>query len=103
MAAILERILEKFAPDNLLWENLNIGHSQFVDWCIDGDVDKFYESFAWNESEEIIKNVKRGNCISFYPFLWSVEGKDISKTKKKIVPLKEIWNSNMEMSQQMNV
>ncbi|MBK7983408.1 MAG: DUF2625 family protein [Candidatus Competibacteraceae bacterium] len=92
-----------FAPDTLEWENLNMGYSDFISWCISGNVDKFYESFIWKNSEEIILNTKRGQGISFYPVLWSKEGKEINKTRKKIVPLKELWALNLEMKEKINV
>lgn len=60
-----------------------MGYSDFISWCISGNVDKFYESFIWKNSEEIILNTKRGQGISFYPVLWSKEGKEINKTRKK--------------------
>ena len=92
-----------FAPDTLEWENLNMGYSDFISWCISGNVDKFYESFIWKNSEEIILNTKRGQGISLYPVLWSKEGKEINKTRKKIVPLKELWALNLEMKEKINV
>lgn len=92
-----------FAPDTLNWENLNMGHSEFISWCINGNVDKFYESFIWSNAQDLINNTKIGQGISIYPFLWSKEGKDINATSKKIVPLKELWDINMEMKEKYNV
>ncbi|MBK8898046.1 MAG: DUF2625 family protein [Candidatus Competibacteraceae bacterium] len=48
-----------FAPDTLEWENLNMGYSDFISWCISGNVDKFYESFIWKNSEDNSKYKKR--------------------------------------------
>ena len=92
-----------FAPDSMQWENLNIGHSQFIEWCINGEVGKFYASFANDDLEDLVNKTKMGQCISFYPFLWSNEGKDISRTTKRVVPLREIWGYNMETSEKLNV
>jgi hypothetical protein len=46
-----------------------------------------------------------GRCIrsqhdkafSFYPALWSTEGKDINKNKKKKIPVGELFLYNLEM------
>ena len=91
-----------FAPDTLNWENLDMGHSDFISWCISGNVDKFYESFMWVNSQEMINRTKKAQGISIYPFLWSIEGKDMNNNSKKIVPLKEIWDINQEMKEKIN-
>ena len=88
-----------FAPDTLNWENLEMGHSDFIAWSISGNVDKFYESFMWSEAQEMINKTKKGQGISVYPFLWSIEGKDIKNNNKTIVPLKEIWELSIEMKE----
>jgi hypothetical protein len=92
-----------FAPDMLDWENLSIGHSQFITWCISGDVDKFYEAFIWDNAEEMINKTKSGQGISIYPFLCSNEGKQIDSCSKKIVPLKELWDLNLEMKRKLGI
>jgi len=90
-----------FAPDTLQWSSLGIGHSQFLWWCLSGETDKFYEDLKWQGFEDMTGKVLGGQGITSYPFPWSVEGKDLDATSKKIVPLKEIWNVNVEMKAQI--
>jgi len=90
-----------FAPDTLQWSSLGIGHSQFFWWCLNGETDKFYEDLKWRGYEEMTKKVLGEQGITSYPFPWSVEGKDLNATSKKIVPLKEIWNANVQMKAQI--
>src|SRR5215216_2992148 len=36
-----------FAPDSLEWECLDFTYSQFIVWCLQEDLAKFYESLRW--------------------------------------------------------
>ena len=37
-----------------------------------------------------------GAIYSFYPYLWTKEGADIEKCRRKLVPTEEVFKSNME-------
>jgi hypothetical protein len=92
-----------FGPDSLVWENLNMGHTQFIGWCLSGNVRDFYRGFRWDHDQLMIDETKKGQGISSYPFLWSQEGKDLNTTSKKIVALREIWGVNLETKKQLGI
>lgn len=86
-----------FAPDTLQWESLKMKYSEFISWTVNGNVDEFYISLRWNEWLKQAKTVGFNDAILVYPFLWS-DGVDIEKADKKIIPLEELLNINLECS-----
>jgi len=89
-----------FSPDNLEWESLGVGYSDFIYWCFTGDVDLFYKDLRWKKWKKEVKTMGADNCINFYPFLWS-EYDDLEKLSRKAVPIDELWLLQMELKQQL--
>ncbi|PKV75064.1 uncharacterized protein DUF2625 [Pontibacter ramchanderi] len=85
-----------FSPDNLEWESLGIGYSDFISFCFAGNIDKFYEGLRWENWREEVKKVDGKKGIHCFPFLWIAEGKDLNKVSRKAVPIQELWNLYME-------
>jgi hypothetical protein len=90
------------APETLKWEALHKGYSDFVDFCLNGDLNKFYQQFRWKQWQTEVKQLNGDKVYSFYPFLWSKEGKDIAKTSKKIVPIQEQYDLTLSFIKQLN-
>lgn len=77
------------APDCLRWENLEIGYSDFLNWCLNGDLDQFYGSLRWHNWKTDIQELTGNQVFSFYPFLWTLEGKNIDELSKKAISIEE--------------
>ncbi|MFW2160570.1 DUF2625 domain-containing protein [Acinetobacter beijerinckii] len=77
------------APDCLRWENLEIGYSDFLNWCLNGDLDQFYGSLRWNNWKTDVQELTGNQVFSFYPFLWTIEGKNIDELSKKAISIEE--------------
>jgi len=90
------------APDTLDWESLNMGYSDFLSFCLNGDLSKFYNNLRWQNWQNDIKTLTGDQVFSFYPFLWSKEGKDISHTSKKIIPVEESYALTMDLRRQLS-
>lgn len=90
-----------FAPDTLEWECLDISYDEFLEWLIQGDVDKFYSSMRWENWREECKNVNFDKVLLIYPFLWSKEC-DLNRGSKKAVPYEELMGINFEYSKKIN-
>ena len=88
------------SPDNLDWEPLDIGYSDFIYWAFTGDMDMFYEGLRWENWEKEIKEMEADKAVSFYPFLWS-KYDDIEKLSRKEVPIEEIWILQMNTRTQL--
>ncbi|RFS20040.1 DUF2625 family protein [Chitinophaga silvatica] len=51
-----------FTPDTKEWENMEIGYTDFIGFCCNGDVAGFYESFRFHGWEKAISNIN-GNQV----------------------------------------
>lgn len=84
-----------FAPDTLEWEDLEMNYNEFVKWVLSENLSGFYSSFLWDKSEDMLNNLKLGQGILIYPYLWAKEC-NINTAVKKLVPYKEILEINAE-------
>lgn len=79
------------APDNLLWTSTNLTYTEFISFCLSGDIKKFYENLYWKGWEEDVKSINGNQGIFCFPYLWSKEGQDINSVKRNPVPIQELW------------
>lgn len=84
------------APDMTDWMPMNMSYTQFLLFCFETDMNDFYSSLRWSEYEREMQNLQPDYAFSFYPFLWTEEGADISITSRKVMPVEEIYRINME-------
>lgn len=90
-----------FSPDNLEYEPLDISYSEFLGFCFNNDLDKFYEGNRWNGWREEVTKLKGDEVFNFYPFLWTAEGSDINKCSRKIIPVQEQYGLNIDLRKQL--
>ena len=84
------------APETLKWESLGKSYSDFVDFCLNGDLNKFYKGYRWPGWEKETETIKGDSVYNFYPFLWTKEGQDIRKDTRKLVPVEEQYDFNLD-------
>ncbi len=89
------------APDNLTFEPLNITYTDFLLFCFNADLNLFYENLRWSNWEEDLKTLQPTDVFSFFPYLWTTEGKDINQVTKKIVPIEEHYLMTIELMKQL--
>jgi len=89
------------SPDTLKWENLDLSYSEFLNFCFSKKINEFYEDFKWKTFDKDILNFDNDNAFSFYPYLFTEEGKDVEKVSKKAVPIKEIWELYINLQKQL--
>lgn len=80
-----------FAPDALKWENLERGYTEFVDFCLNGDLERYYEGYRWNGWEIEVSALAGDKAFSIYPPLWA-KGPDISERDRRSIPIAEIYS-----------
>jgi hypothetical protein len=90
-----------FSPDNLEYEPLDITYSQFLEFCFNNDLDKFYEGNRWKGWREEVSKLKADEVFNFYPFLSSKEGNDINKNIRKVIPIGEQYSLNLDLRKQL--
>lgn len=86
-----------FAPDMLQWIPLEMSYTQFLLFCFETDMDEFYPNLRWKGWKDDVENLNSDYAYSFVPFLWSREGKDIDNVSRKVLPIKKVYELNMEM------
>ena len=90
-----EKTIHYFSPDNLQWEDLDVSYGEFIEWIAGIDITDFYETFLWNDMDELLQKMKSDEGVFIYPFLWAKEC-DINTASKKIVPYKDLLVSNFQ-------
>jgi hypothetical protein len=89
------------APDNLRWEPLAITYTEFLLFCFNNDLSKYYENLRWHDWKKEVRNLDGDKVYNFYPMLWTKEGKDINKDSRKAIPIEEQYNLNMDLLKQL--
>ena len=89
------------SPDNLEWESTNLSYSEFLDFCFNGDLAKFYEGLRWTNWKDDVSKLSGNSVYSFYPFLWTKEGKDVNKDARKEIPVEEQYFFNLSSRKQL--
>lgn len=87
-----------FAPDALDWEDTELGHTDFVTWTLEGDLDKFYESMRWPGWEKEVAAVAGDAALSIVPPLWADGDVPIADRDRRAVPAKELWSLQQDFS-----
>ncbi|WP_456313073.1 DUF2625 domain-containing protein [Pseudomonas shirazensis] len=90
-----------FSPDNLEYEQLDVTYSEFLEFCFNNNLDKFYEGNRWDGWREEVSKLKGDEVFNFYPFLWTAEGSDINKSVRKIIPVQEQYSLNLDLRKQL--
>ncbi len=91
------------SPDRLVWEPLEFSYTRFLEFCFSGDLDEFYGKLRWTNWRKDLVKLNGNSVFNFRPFLWSKEGKDINKSKKKRIPVAEQFEFNMNSRKQLGL
>jgi hypothetical protein len=89
-----------FSPDNLQWEPLEMGYSDFVFWAFTGNLEKFYKGLRWKKWKEEVEKMGADKAVNFYPFLWT-KYDDLEDLSRRPVPVEEIWGVQMDVKKQL--
>jgi len=92
-----------FSPENLTYEPLGITYSNFLQFCFNSNLDKFYKGLRWTNWKNEVSKLAGDKVFSFYPYLWTREGKNIKKNTRNIVPIEEQYNLNCDMRKQLGL
>jgi hypothetical protein len=81
-----------FAPDNLTWENTELGYSDFLSFCFNGDLSKYYDGLRWDDWKKDVSELDGNKGIHCFPYFWTEEGKDINTLNRRPVAIQELWD-----------
>ena len=91
------------APDTLEIERMKTTYSGFLQFCCGGDLETFYSFAQWPGRHKEVTHLGLEQGLSFYPFLWTKEGKDPEKSSRRAVPMTELWHSAWDLRAQLRL
>lgn len=89
-----------FSPDNLEWEPLGMGYTDFINWAFTGDLKLFYKDLRWKSWKKEIKEMGPDRAMNFYPYLFT-QYDDLEKLSRKDVPIEEMWRMQMDLRKEL--
>jgi hypothetical protein len=90
-----------FGPDELEWQDLQVGYAQWLAWMLSADFPRFYENLRWDGCEAEVSGCPLDHGISAYPPPWTVEGRDIAAAARKPVPLEHLIAFHLDAGRQL--
>jgi hypothetical protein len=91
------------SPDNLEYEPLDITYTDFLHFCFTTNLNKFYKNLRWTEWRSEVAILSGDKAFTFFPFLFTKEGKDINKNTRSAIPVEEQYNFSIDMRKQMGL
>ncbi|GAB3723908.1 DUF2625 domain-containing protein [Hymenobacter agri] len=91
------------APDNLEWEPLDMGYSDFLVFCFSGNLNQFYDGLRWKDWQADVAKLNGNQAFFCMPLLFTKEGKDLSKVSRKPVPISELWGIHNDFRNQLGI
>jgi hypothetical protein len=93
-----------FSPVTLTWQDMEMGHSQWLGWLLDGGAANHYHEVLWPTWRAEVAELGPRDGISVYPFLWSEEAQEnMAATTRKPVPLNEILGIHASSAEQLGL
>ncbi len=92
-----------FSPDNLEFEPMDWSYSDFLSFCFNNDLNKFYEGYRWKGWRNEVAALPGDKVYNFVPPLWTKEGKDFSKNSRKAISVKEQFELNVYFRKQLGI
>jgi hypothetical protein len=90
-----------WAPDNLEWECLDLGFTDFVSTFLMSRIITFYEGLRWSTWRDDVRNLSGDRCFAFYPFLWTREGSP-ENSHRATVPVSEAFDMKVDIVKQLS-
>lgn len=87
-------------PDDLEWESLEMGHSDFVVFSLSNSITEFYEPLRWSTWRDDVRDLATERSFMFYPFLWTKEG-SLEGSQRSTIPVSEAWGSKVDIVRQL--
>lgn len=89
-------------PGTLKWEPLDLTYTEFLLFCFNGNLNKFYTDLRWKNWREEVSKLDGNMVFNFVPPLWSKEGRDINKNSRSAVPVEEQYSFTYHLLKQFS-
>jgi hypothetical protein len=84
-----------FAPDSLKWESLGRGYTDFLLWCLSGDLGRFYRDYRWPGWKAEVKALGGDLGFGIYPPPCTA-GPPFGQRHRGVVPLDELYRFHVD-------
>ncbi|MEV6073454.1 DUF2625 family protein [Nocardia sp. NPDC052001] len=89
--------------DTLAWIPIGGGHTTFVNWALDGGLNRFYANVRWPGWADEVKHLPPDQGLSVYPPLWSAQGiTNIAGTSRRSCDLLELAALHLDLAEQQS-
>ena len=87
-------------PDDLVWSDLEVGHSAFVHWCLTGDFEALYAIVQAPAARQVLDGELPAwhETMHCHPPLWTAEGQS-GEVSTRAVPALELVGLHAQLSQ----
>ncbi len=86
-----------------LYEPLDMTYTEFLLFCFNNNLDKFYEGYRWKNWRKDVSNLPADQVFNITPPLWTKQGKDFTTNSRKAIPIQEQYDFNMSMRKQLGL
>ncbi|MEU7902534.1 DUF2625 family protein [Actinoplanes sp. NPDC049118] len=92
-----------FGPEDLEWQDLELGYGDWLHAMLTGAVTRFYEGLRWPGWEAEVAGVALDEGINALPPPWTREGKDLSAVSRRPIRLAELVSVHQEFARQLGL
>ncbi|MET4081639.1 Zn-finger protein [Pedobacter sp. UYP30] len=89
------------APNSLNWEPLGTGYGEFLLFCFNSNLSKFYKDLRWATWSEFISKLDGNKVYSFRPYLWAKDRKPIDECTRKLVDVEAMYKFNIAKHEEL--
>ncbi|HET7724039.1 MAG TPA: DUF2625 family protein [Propionibacteriaceae bacterium] len=79
-----------YAPDSLQWDDLGLGHAEFVEWVLSGGLSTLAEDLRWEGWREQAAGLRLDEAYLVEPPLWTRGRRETTETSRRRVPVAEL-------------
>jgi hypothetical protein len=91
-----------FAPEDLTWHALGMGHGEWLSWLAAGNTVAFYAGVRWPDWQDEVKGLPADHGLAIYPFLFTEEAMaDLAGTQRAAIPIEQVFGVNDSFAAQL--
>jgi hypothetical protein len=79
------------APDSGEWEDMERGYTDFLDWALTGDLERYYAGSRWHTWRADVRSLHCDRAFHVWPPL-GIEGPAVDERSRRDVPVDEMWS-----------
>lgn len=91
-----------FTPEFLEWVPLDISYSEFLIFCFDGNLSRFYKEVRWKGWSDDLKRLHADYAYTFTPYLWDGVN-NIDKSERRVISMEELYNFHLDMKEKKDL